>query len=122
MESTEQKTERRRFKRHKVNRRPIAILGPDPVRVGHVTIISEEAVEILFSENNGKTATKFSELVVLVSDCISSFLSEKIHIETVSCSAAPINGNRVSSRMRKCVISLNNMNFIKKRQLQSACL
>ena len=122
MESTEQKTERRSFKRHKVNRRPIAILGPDPVRVGHVTIISEEAVEILFSENNGKTATKFSELVVLVSDCISSFLSEKIHIETVSCSAAPINGNRVSSRMRKCVISLNNMNFIKKRQLQSACL
>lgn len=122
MNLTDQTTERRRFKRHKVNRRPIAVLGPNPVRVGHVTIISEEAAEILFSETNGKAATMFSELVVLVSDCISPFLSEKIHVETVSCSAAPINGNRVSSRMRKRVISLNNLNFIKKRQLKNACL
>jgi hypothetical protein len=122
MKSTEQKTERRRFKRHKVNIRPIAILGPDPVRVGHVTIISDEAAEILFSETNGNAATTFSELVVLVPEYNRPFLSEKIHVETVSCSAAPINGNRVSSRMRKCVISLNNMNFIKKRQLKSACL
>ena len=122
MKLTDQRIERRRFKRYKVNRRPIAVLGPDPVRVGHVTIISDEAAEIQFSETNGKTATRFSELVVLVSDRISSFLSEKIHVETVSCSAAPINGNCANSRMRKCVISLNNLNFVKKRQLKNACL
>ena len=122
MNLTVQITERRKFKRHRANRRPIAVLGPDPVRVGHVTIISEEAAEILFSETNGKAVTRFSELVVLVPDCISPFLSEKIHVETVSCSAAPINGNRANSRTRKCVISLKNLNFIKKRQLKSACL
>ena len=50
------------------------------------------------------------------------FLSEKIHVETVSCGASPVNGNRANSRMRKCVNSLNNLNFIKKRQIKTACL
>ena len=122
MKLTDQRIERRRFKRYKVNRRPIAVLGPDPVRVGHVTSISDEAAEILFSEINGKAATMFSELVVLIPEYNSPFLSGKINVETVSCSAAPINGNSANSRMRKCVISLNNLNFIKKRQLKSACL
>ena len=122
MKLIDQRIERRRFKRHKVNRRPIAVLGPDPVRVGHVTIISDEAAEIQFSETNGNTADRFSELVVLVPEYNSPFLSGKIHVETVSCSAAPVNGNRANSRMRKCVISLNNLDFIKKRQLKSACL
>ena len=122
MKLTDQRIERRRFKRHKVNRRPIAVLGPDPVKVGHLMVISDEAAEIQFSEGNGRAATKFSELVVLVPDFNSPFLSEKFHVETVSCSAAPINGNRANSRMRKCVISLNNINFIKKRQLKSSCL
>ena len=122
MELTDQGTERRRFKRHKVNRRPIAVLGPDPVRVGHVTIISDEAAEIQFNETNGKAATRFSELVVLVPDYNSPFLSGKIHVETVSCSSALNNGNRAQSHLRKCVISLNNLNFIRKRQLKSACL
>ena len=107
---------------HIVNRRPIAILGPDPVRVGHLTIISDEAAEIQFSEANGKAATKFSELVVLIPEHNNAFLSGKIHIETVSCGMARINGSRLQSRMRKCVISLNNLNSIKKRQLKSACL
>ena len=105
MKLSEQIPERRKFKRHDVNRRPIAILGPDPVRVGHVTIISDEAAEIQFSETNGKAA-----------------LSGKIHVETISCGTARINGNRANSRMRKCVISLNNLNFVKKRQLKNACL
>lgn len=122
MELTDQRTERRRFKRHKVFRRPIAVLGPDPVRVGHVTIISDEAAEIQFNETIGKAATRFSELVVLVPDYNSPFLSEKIHVETVSCNSAPSKGNRAQSQMRKCVISLNNLNFIRKRQLISACL
>ena len=122
MELTDQRTERRRFKRHKVNRRPIAVLCPDPVRVGHVTMISDEAAEIQFTENNGKAATRFSELVVLVPDYNSPFLSDKIHVETVSCCSAPNNGNRAQSHLRKCVISLNNLNFIRKRQLKSACL
>ena len=122
MKLIDQRIERRRFKRHKVNRRPIAVLGPDPVRVGHVTIISDEAAEILFSETNGNTATRFSELVFLIPEYNNPFLSEKIHVETVSCSAAPVNGSHTNSRMRKCVISLNNLNFIKKRQLKSACL
>jgi hypothetical protein len=122
MKLTDQRTERRRFKRHTVIRRPIAVLGPDPVRVGHVTIISDEAAEIQFSETDGKAATRFSELVVLVPDYNSPFLSEKLHVETVSCSTASNNGNGAHSRMRKCVISLNNLNFIRKRQLKSACL
>jgi hypothetical protein len=122
MKLSEQIPERRKFKRHDVNRRPIAILGPDPVRVGHVTIISDEAAEIQFSEINGKAATEFNELFVLIPEYNNPFLSEKIHVETVSCSAAPVNGNRANSRMRKCVISLNNLNFIKKRQLKNACL
>jgi hypothetical protein len=122
MKLSEQIPERRKFKRHDVNRRPIAVLGPDPVRVGHVTIISDEAAEIQFSEINGKAATEFNELFVLIPEYNNPFLSEKIHVETVSCSAAPVNGNRANSRMRKCVISLNNLNFIKKRQLKNACL
>ena len=122
MKLTDHRIERRRFKRHKANRSPIAVLGPDQVRVGHVTIISDEAAQILFSETNGNTADRFSELVVLVPEYNSPFLSGKIHVETVSCIAAPANGSRANSRMRKCVISLNNLNFIKKRQLKSACL
>ena len=122
MELTDQRTERRRFKRHKVNRRPIAVPGPDPVRVGHVTIISDEAAEIQFTENNGKAATRFSELVVLVPDYKSPFFSGKFLVETVSCRTVPTNGNRAQSRMRKCVISLNNLNFIRKRELKNACL
>ncbi len=110
MKLTEQKTERRRFKRHKVTRRPIAILGPDPARVGHVTIISDEAAEIQFSETNDSAAAKFSELFVLIPDYNSAYLSGKIHVETVSCSRVRINGSRLQSRMRKCVISLNNLN------------
>ena len=122
MKLTDHRIERRRFKRHKVNRRPIAVLGPDPVRVGHVTIISDEAAEIQFSETNGNTAARFSELVVLIPEYNNPFLSEKIHVETVSCCSASNNGNCAPSQLRKCVISLNNLNFIKKRQLKSACL
>ena len=122
MKLAEQKVERRRFKRHKVNGRPIAILGPDPVRVGHVTIISDETAEIQFSETNGKAATNFSELVVLLPDYNNPYLSGKIHVETVSCSMAPINGSRLQSRMRKCVISLNNLDPVKRRHLKGACL
>jgi hypothetical protein len=80
MKLTEQSFERRRFKRHKVKRRPIAVLGPEPVRVGHVTIISDEAAEIQFSETNGKKATRFSELVVLVPDYNNPFLFDAILI------------------------------------------
>ena len=122
MKLDEQMPERRRFKRYEVNRRPIAILGPDPVRVGHVTIISDEAAEIQFSETNGSAATKFSELFVLIPEYNNAYLSGKIHVETVSCSTAQINGSRLQSRMRKCVISLNSLNPIKRRQLKSACL
>jgi hypothetical protein len=122
MKLTEQRIERRRFKRHKVSRRPIAILGPDPVRVGHVTIISDEAAEIQFSETNGKTATKFRELVVLIPEYNSAFLSGNLNIETVSCCEARVNGSRLLSQMRKCVISLSNLNSIKRRNLINACL
>ena len=122
MKLTDQRIERRRFKRHKVNRRPIAVLGPDPVRVGHVTSISDEAAEILFSETNGKAATMFSELVVLIPEYNSPFLSGKINVETISCSAAPNNGNSANSRMRKCVIYLNNLDSIRRKTLKSACL
>ena len=123
MKLTGQRTERRKSKRHKACRRPIAVLGPDPVRVGHVTIISDEAAEIQFSESNGKAAAnRFSELVVLVPDYNNPYLSGKIHVETVSCSAAPTNGNRLKSRMRKCVISLNKLNSVNRRQIKSACL
>ena len=122
MKFTEQKNERRRFKRHKVNRKPIAILGPDPVRVGHVTEISDEAAEIQFSENNGKAAVKFSELIVLVPDYNNPFLSQKIHVETISCSAARIKVSCLQSEMLKCVVSLNNLNPVKREQLKRACL
>ena len=122
MKLTGQTPERRRFKRHKVNRRPIAILGPDPVRVGHVTIISDEAAEIQFSETNGKAAANFSELVVLLPDFNNAYLSGKIHVETVSCSRAPISGSGLQYQMRKCVVSLNNLNPVKRGQLKSACL
>jgi len=122
MKLTKQKTERRKFKRHKVARRPIAILGPDPVRVGHVTIISDEAAEIQFSETSCSAATKFSELFVLIPEYNSAYLSGKIHVETVSCSTARMNGSQLQSRMRKCVISLKNLNPKKRQQLKSVCL
>ena len=122
MKLSEQIPERRKFKRHDVNRRPIAILGPDPVRVGHVTIISDEAAEIQFSETNGKAATKFNELFVLIPEYNNAYLSGKIHVETISCSAARINGSRLQSRMKNCVISLNYLHPSKRRQLKNACL
>jgi hypothetical protein len=122
MKLAKQKTERRRFKRHKVYKKPIAILGPDPVRIGHVTIISDEAAEIQFSETNGKRAARFSELVVLVPDYNSPFLSERIQVETVSCRTAPNNGNGQQPRMRKCIISLKNLNPVRRQQLKGACL
>lgn len=99
-----------------------ALLGPDPVRVGHVTIISDEAAEIQFYETNGKAAIKFSEFVVAIPEYNSAFLSGKPNVETVSCCAARINGSRLQSRMRKCVISLSNLNSIKRGQLKNACL
>jgi hypothetical protein len=117
-----QRPERRRFKRHEVNRRPIAILGPDPVRVGHVTIISDEAAEIKFSETNGKATNRFSELFVLIPEYNNAYLSGKIHVETVSCSTAPIGGSGLQYQMRKCVVSLSNLDPVKRGQLKSACL
>jgi hypothetical protein len=122
MKLTEQRPERRRIKRDEVNRKPIAILGPDPVRVGHVTIISDEAAEIQFSEANGKATTRFSELFVLIPEYNNAYLSGKIHVETISCGTARINGSRLQARMRKCVISLNNLHPLKRRQLKNACL
>ena len=122
MKSSDLRTERRRFNRHKANKRPIAVLGPDPIRVGHITNISDEAAEIQFTERNGTSAATFSELVVLVPDFIHPYLSGRINVETISCSTAAPSLNNENLRMRKCVISLTHMDLINKRQLKNACL
>ena len=78
MKLTGQKTERRRVKRRKCHIRPIAVLGPDPIRVGHITIIGDDAVEIQFREPNGRNAISFNELSVLIPEYNNLFLSGKI--------------------------------------------
>ena len=122
MKSREQTTERRKLKRRKCHRRPIAILGPDPVKVGNVTTISDDAAEIQFLERDGSEAFSFSELAILIPDYNSPFLSGKVHIETVSCSLVENAPSRFQSPMQKCIVSLTNMNSTQKRLLKGACL
>ena len=116
------KTERRRFRRRKCHLRPIAVLGPDPVKVGHITTISDDAVEIQFPESNGRKASSFNELSVLIPEYNNPFFSGKIPVETVSCSTVGNNGRRLQSKVRKCVVSLNNLTSSQRRQLKGACL
>jgi hypothetical protein len=122
MKSTKLKTERRRCKRRKCHIKPIAVLGPEPVRVGHVSIISDDAAEIQFSESNGKKAQSFNELSILIPDYNRPFFSGKIEVETVSCSKVGENGNRFQSPKRKCVIAITNLDSHIRRQLKGACL
>ena len=122
MKLAEQKNERRKFKRRRCHIKPIAVLGPDPIRVGHIISISDDAVEIQFVERNGIKSDLYNELSVLIPDQISPFLSGKIQVETISCSKIENSAERFQSPMRKCVISLNNLNLIQKRQLKGACL
>jgi hypothetical protein len=122
MTLNEPKFERRRYRRRKCHLRPIAVLGPDPVRVGHVTIISDDAVEIQFPESNGQKACSFDELSVLIPEYNNPFFSGKIQVETVSCSTVGNNGRSLQSKVRKCVISLNNLTSSQRRQLKGACL
>ncbi len=116
------KTERRRFRRRKCYLKPIAVLGPDPVRVGHVTIISDDAVEIQFPESNGQKACSFDELSVLIPEYNNPFFSGKIQVETVSCSTVGNNGRGLQSKVRKCIVSLDNLTSNQKRRLKGACL
>ena len=80
MTLNEPKSERRRYRRRKCHLRPIAVLGPDPVRVGHITTISDDAVEIQFPESNGKKLNSFNELSVLVPEYNNPFFSGKIRL------------------------------------------
>ena len=130
MELIDQRPERRRSKWHKVNTRPIAILGPRPIRTGHLTRICDEAVEIQFLDRHDREAFSFSELAILISESNSAYLSGRIHVETIYCRISGVNGNGLKfqngngadSKMRKCIISLNNMEPNQKKLLKEACI
>jgi hypothetical protein len=130
MELTDQRSERRRSKWHKINPRPIAVLGPNPIRTGHLARICDEAVEIQFLERHDREVFSFSELAVLIPASSSAYLSGRIRVETIYCrisgvngnGAKPQNGNSADSKMRKCIISLNNMEPNKKKLLITACI
>lgn len=46
----------------------------------------------------------------------------KIEVETVSCKTVENNGRGFQSKIRKCVISLNNLTASQRRLLKGACL
>ena len=122
MKLSQKSSDRREHSRYSCPLKPIAVLGPTPVRVGHMTMISNDAVEIQFSERNGSQSNSFNELAVIIPDSINPFLSGRIDVETISCTDI---GNRdiaSHSRMRKCVISLNKLSADQKRLLKGACL
>jgi hypothetical protein len=130
MELTDQSTEHRRSKWHKINTRPIAILGPSPIRAGHLTRICDEAVEIQFLERHNKEAFSFSELAILIPESSSAYLSGMIDVETIYCRISGVNGNGAKSQkgngadpnLRKCIISLDNMEPNQKKLLKKACV
>ena len=129
MELTDKKTERRKSKWRKINTRPIAVLGPNPIRTGHLTRICDEAVEIQFLERHEKEVFSFSELAILIPETNSAYLSGKIDVETIYCRISNVvtnaerspNGNGADSNIRKCVISLDNMEPNQKKMLKKAC-
>ena len=130
MELTDKKTERRKSKWRKINTRPIAVLGPNPIRTGHLTRICDEAVEIQFLERHEKEVFSFSELAILIPESNSAYLSGKIEVETIYCRLSNVaakaerspNSNGADSNMRKCVVSLDNMEPNKKKLLIKACV
>ena len=122
MKSSESKTERRQFRRRTCHLKPIAILGPEPVRVGHIITISDDAVEIQFPESNGRKASSFNELSVLIPEYNNPYFSGRIQVETVSCNTVWNKGRGSKSKVRKCVVSLNTLNSSQRRQLKGACL
>jgi hypothetical protein len=85
-------------------------------------MISNDAVEVEFKERNGLNKSAFNQLAVLIPDSTSPFLSGKIDVDTVSCTAVGSDDNRHKPRMQKCVISLNKLNADQKRRLKGACL
>lgn len=122
MNSADHKPERRKSKWHNIVTRPIAILGPSPIRAGHLIRICDEAVEIQFLERRDKEAFSFSELAILITEPKSPYLSGRIHVETIYCRISGVNGNGADSKMRKCVISLNDMEPNQKKLLKNACI
>ncbi len=120
MKQIDHGTERRRFKRHGVSPRPIAVLGPDPIKVGHIQVISDEAIEIRFSESTGRGTAIFEELTIIIPDFNYPYLSGKIKVEAIS--SNPVDLTIEDSKLRKCVVPLTNMDWISRRHLKSACL
>ena len=137
MKSTDQRTDRQRTKWHEISSRPIAVLGPRPIRTGHLTRICEEAVEIEFLERHDIENFSFSELAIIVPESNNPYLSGRVNVETIYCRINIVagngaesqigndtksqNGSGKNSKMRKCVVSLDNMEPNQKKLLKNAC-
>jgi hypothetical protein len=121
MKSLPESSERRRNKRFPVNGNPLAVMRPAPSRPGKLLRISRDAAEIIYCQADGSCATATDELDILVPDFIRGLFLEKIWVKTVSdLPAAPsAAGEHRYDRMRKRVVSFENLTADQAGQLQS---
>ena len=113
--------ERRRNKRFPVTGNPLAVMRPAPSRPGKLLRISKEAAEIIYCQVDGSCATATDELDILVPDFIRGIFLERVPVKTVSdLPAAPsAAGEHGYDRMRKRVVSFENLTADQAGQLQS---
>ena len=113
--------ERRRHKRLTVTGNPLAVMRPAPSRPGKLLRISKEAAEIIYCQVDGSCETATDELDILVPDFIRGIFLERVPVKTVSDlpAATSTSGEHGYDRMRKRVVSFENLTADQVGQLQS---
>jgi hypothetical protein len=113
--------ERRRHKRLTVTGNPLAVMRPAPSRPGKLLRISRDAAEIIYCQVDGSCETATDELDILVPDFIRGLFLDRVPVKTVSdLPAAPsAAGEHEYDRMRKRVVSFENLTADQVGQLQS---
>ena len=113
--------ERRCNNRFPVTGNPLAVMRPAPSRPGKLLRISKEAAEIIYCQVDGSCATATDELDILVPDFIQGIFLERVPVKTVSDlpAATSTSGEHGYDRMRKRVVSFENLTADQVGQLQS---
>lgn len=113
--------ERRHHKRLTVTGNPLAVMRPAPSRPGKLLRISKEAAEIIYCQVDGSCEMATDELDILVPDFTRGIFLEKVRVKTVSDlpAATSAAGEHGYDRMRKRVVSFENLTADQVGQLQS---
>jgi len=108
--------ERRRQKRLDVIGSPVALMRPGPSRLGKITRIGIESVEIVYDSVNDTNPTATEELDILAADFVRPVCLERLPVKVISDNRASGTKNPVA---RKRVLAFDRLTADQCNQLQS---